>query len=56
MLIDENLLIYDEIYNLIKSNTNPDNNTFGDFMFDFFIEMNDNKHSVLVFHFDKLQN
>lgn len=53
MLIDENLLIYDEIYNLIKSNTNPDNNTFGDFMFDFFIEMNDNKgHSVLVFHFD----
>lgn len=53
MLIDENLLIYDEIYNLIKSNTNPDNGTFGDFMFDFFVEMNDNKgHSVLVFNFD----
>ena len=53
MLIDENLLIYDEIYNLIKSNTNPETNTFGDFQFDFFIEMNDNKgHSVLVFNFD----
>lgn len=53
MLIDEELLIYDELYKLVQKNTNPETNTFGDFTFDFFIEVNDNKgHSVLTFHFD----
>lgn len=53
MLIDEELLIYDELYKLVQKNTNPETDTFGDFTFDFFIEVNDNKgHSVLTFHFD----
>ena len=53
MLMDEDLLIYDELYRLLEKNTNPETNTFGDFSFDFFVEMNDNLgHPSLVFHFD----
>lgn len=53
MMIDEDLLIYDELYRLVEKNTNPETNTFGDFSFDFFVEVNDNKgHSVIVFNFE----
>lgn len=53
MLVDEDLLIYEELYNLLEANTNAENNTFGDFSFDFFIEVNNNKgNSVMVFDFE----
>lgn len=52
MLVDEDLLIYDELYKLVINNTNPESNTFGDFSFEFFVEINDNKgNTSVVFDF-----
>lgn len=52
MLLDEDLIIYEEFYNIVTKQVGQETGTFGDYSFDFIIEMNNNKgHDVMKFHF-----
>ena len=43
MLIDEDFQIYQELMDIVRKNISPTNGTYGDFYFDFFIEINNSK-------------
>lgn len=48
LLIDEDLKIYTEIMAIIKKNINIDTGNFDDFVFDFWIELNNNKGNKIL--------
>lgn len=48
LLIDEDLKIYIELMSTIKKNINIENGTFNDFVFDFWIDINNNKGKQIL--------
>lgn len=53
MLIDEDFLIYQEIMDIFNNQINVESGTFGDFQFDFYIEINNSKgNKVLKIEFN----
>lgn len=52
MLIDEDFQIYQELMGLLNNNISIESGTFGNFQFDFYIELNNSKgHKVLKLNF-----
>ena len=52
VLIDEDLKIYTELMAVIKKNINVESGTFNDFIFDFWISINNNKgNNILKLNF-----
>ena len=47
MLIDEDFNIYHEFMDKLRDNVSPDNGTFGDLFFDFWIDINNSKGNHL---------
>jgi len=48
ILIDEDFKIYTEIMNIIRTNVNVETGNFNDFVFDFWIEVNNNKGNKIL--------
>lgn len=48
MLIDEDFQIYQELMDIVRKNISPTNGTYGDFYFDFFIEINNSKGNKIL--------
>lgn len=48
LLIDEDLKIYVELMSVIKKNINIEDGTFNDFVFDFWIDVNNNKGNPIL--------
>jgi len=48
MLIDEDFLIYQELMEIVRKNIGVKSGTFGDFYFDFFIEINNSKGNKVL--------
>jgi hypothetical protein len=48
LLIDEDLKVYIEMMQIIKKNIDIDNGTFNDLIFDFWIEINNNKGNKIL--------
>lgn len=48
ILLDEDLKIYSELMAIIKKNINVESGTFDDFIFDFWIEINNNKGNLVL--------
>lgn len=48
LLIDEDFEIYKEVYSIIKKHISVETSTFGDFYFDFFIQINNSKGNPVM--------
>ena len=59
MLIDEDFVVYNEFMDIVLKNYNTENGTTEDFVFDFFIDINNNKGNQVLkleFHNCRLNN